>query len=381
MNDIDQDLRDMFRRHESDLAGVVAAPPHIARRVRRHQGRTVATAALTAVAVVAAVVVGLGALSDRAEQKLPGGRTILRRNGDIVAFRFPEGGILEIDPATGTGRKLIDCPPQTDGASCNVKYHLAWSPDGTQLAFTVTRFVSGEGNTSTPADEDLGVFIFDPLTRTTRKIAPCLPARCGDGASAYALDWAPDGSSIAVAEGKRITLLSADGGHRTTLIETTGMVNGLSWAPEGSRIVYSMNGDLFVVGSDGEGPELILEGRGGVGASDPVWSPDGTRIAYVTLTDYPEPVQGFGGWSTGAIWTVSPDGSQPTRLFEQGPCCWNGPHGGPAWSPDGTKLVFTLGGYEDGEVAYNLYVMDADGDEVRVLGEGSPDGAAWRPIA
>jgi Tol biopolymer transport system component len=373
MNDIDQDLREMFRRHESDMVGVVVAPPGIARRIRRRQGVTIVTTALTAVAVIAGVVAGLGVLSDRADRNLPGARTA--GNGNIIAFR--RGGIFEIDPVTGTGRKLIDCPPQTDGGSCNVNYHLAWSPDGSQLAYAVTRFVSGERNTSTPADEDLGVFIFDPGTGTTRKIAPCIPARCGDGAFAYSLDWSPDGSSVAVAEGRRITVLSPDGGQGTTLLETTGHVYGFAWAPDGSRIVYSVNGDLFVVGVDGASPERVVDG---LGASDPSWSPDGTKIAYVSLTDYPEPVDGFSGWSTGAIWTVDPDGSDPTKLFEQGPCCWNGPRGGPSWSPDGKKLVFTLGGLEGGKVAYHMYVMDAEGGDVRVLGEGSPDGAAWRPV-
>jgi Tol biopolymer transport system component len=376
MNDIDQDLREMFRRHESDMLSVVAVPPGIARRIRRRQGVTVLGTALAAVAVIAAVVTGLGALSDRAARNLPGARTA--GTGDIIAYR--KGGVFEIDPVTGTGQKLIDCPAQTDGRSCNVNYHLAWSPDGRQLAYAVTRFLSGEGNASTPADEALGVFIFDPGTRSSRKIAPCIPARCGDGAFAYSLAWSPDGTSIAVAEGRRITVLSPDGGQGTTLLETTGRVDGLAWAPDGSQVVYSMRGDLFVVGPDGNEPVRILEGRGGLEASDPVWSPDGAKIAFVSLTGYPEPVEGFGGWSTGAIWTVNPDGSDPTKLFERGPCCWNGPHGGPSWSPDGKKLVFTLGGLESGEVAYHMYVMDAEGGHVRVLGEGSPDGAAWRPV-
>jgi Tol biopolymer transport system component len=380
MNDIDQDLQEMFRRREPDLAGIVVAPPGISRRVRRRQGVTVVTAGLTAAAIVAAVVVGLGALPQPADRTLPGDRTSPNGNGDIVAFR--QGGIFRIDPVTGTGHKLIACPPQTDGESCNVRYHLAWSPNGRQLAFAVTRFLSGERNTSTPADEDLGVFVFDPGTRTARKIAPCVPTSCGDGAFAYSLDWSPDGSSIAVAEGDRITVLSVDGDRRTTLTETSGLVDGVAWAPDGTRIAYSMGGDLFIVRSDGGRSDRILDAQGGLGASEPAWSPDGTKIAYVLLTDYPEPVLGFGGWSTAAIWTVSPDGSKPTKLFEQGPCCWNGPHGGPAWSPDGTMLAFTLGGFEEGgdDVEYHMYVMDADGTDLRVLGEGSADGAAWRPV-
>jgi hypothetical protein len=64
MNDLDQDLREMFRRREADVFGPVAVPPLVARRVHRRQATTVATVVLGFLALVA-VGLGLRAVTDR----------------------------------------------------------------------------------------------------------------------------------------------------------------------------------------------------------------------------------------------------------------------------------------------------------------------------
>jgi hypothetical protein len=70
MSDLDQDLREMFRRHETDVAGPVLPPPQIVKRVRQRQFRTVSVA-LIGVFVVIAAGVALSSLVERADQKIP----------------------------------------------------------------------------------------------------------------------------------------------------------------------------------------------------------------------------------------------------------------------------------------------------------------------
>jgi Tol biopolymer transport system component len=79
-------------------------------------------------------------------------------------------------------------------------------------------------------------------------------------------------------------------------------------------------------------------------ASD--WSPDGTRIVFEREQD---------GNVPGGIWVVNADGFDATQIAEDGRV--------PNWSPDGSTIAFVrLQG--PGE---SLYLMDADGSDVRPL--------------
>lgn len=68
----------------------------------------------------------------------------------------------------------------------------------------------------------------------------------------------------------------------------------------------------------------------------------------------------------GAIWTVNADGSDARKIADQGL--------NPVWSPDGTKIAYYRG--VDGEA--QVWVMNADGSGQRFLAAGfspawSPD--------
>jgi TolB protein len=78
---------------------------------------------------------------------------------------------------------------------------------------------------------------------------------------------------------------------------------------------------------------------------DPVWSPDGTRIAFVTPAI-----------DSDDIWVVNADGSNPQPLTPN-PWEWD-KH--PSWSPDSDKIVF----WSNRNGLMQIYVMNADGTEV-----------------
>jgi Tol biopolymer transport system component len=100
------------------------------------------------------------------------------------------------------------------------------------------------------------------------------------------------------------------------------------------RIAFSSNrdgdGEIFVANSDGSQPLQLTVNT--VDDASPVWSPDGTRIAYVHRTPNP-----FGSYD---IYVMNADGSGQTRLTTSPSFDLE-----PAWSADGSEIVFDSNRY------------------------------------
>src|SRR4029450_582692 len=82
---------------------------------------------------------------------------------------------------------------------------------------------------------------------------------------------------------------------------------------------------IFVANADGSAPDQLTTQAPGSADRSPVWSPDGSPIAFVSnrAGGFPELYLMFG------------DGSGVVRLTTNSSIDAN-----PSWSPDGTKLVF-----------------------------------------
>jgi len=79
---------------------------------------------------------------------------------------------------------------------------------------------------------------------------------------------------------------------------------------------------------------------------DPVWSPDGARVAFVSEES-----------KSDDIWVINPDGTKPRNLTGN---TWEWDKH-PSWSPDSRWIVF----WSNREGHGQIYVMDADGHNVR----------------
>ncbi len=116
--------------------------------------------------------------------------------------------------------------------------------------------------------------------------------------------------------------------------ERITLSNGSSdpaYSPDGSRVAFVGSGargyDIFAMNADGSGRKQLTN----TGAADlqPAWSPDGKKIAFVSNT------LAFNGQTDNEIWVMNADGTNP------GPITNNSYDDIlPAWSPDGTKIAF-----------------------------------------
>ena len=216
--------------------------------------------------------------------------------------------------------------------------------------------------------------------------------------------FSPDGSRIAfttLANGgfPGIDLVNSDGSGRTHLLQGSADVEygNPSWSPDGSRIAYErtelhgFNGqtDIWVIDLPGGQQTRLTDGF--EQEYDPDFSPDGSRIAYVVD---PFIVSETKLVSNPDIWVMNADGSGKSRLTSDP---WADSE--PAWSPDGSEIAFTHRRNETDPHTYvlnapsDVYVMNADGSDVRnltrggrtgVLGAEEEDSAShspnWQPV-
>ena len=125
-------------------------------------------------------------------------------------------------------------------------------------------------------------------------------------------NWSPDGSRIAYIIESRaddatmtyaLAIADADGEDERIVYETAWRLRDLDWSPDGRWLALVRNSHIHKLRVDGGGLTRLSDHVGG--ASTPRWSPDGTRIAYVTPSS-------FAGFQQ--IFLMNADGSGKKRV-------------------------------------------------------------------
>jgi len=194
-----------------------------------------------------------------------------------------------------------------------------------------------------------------------------------DSASDVEETWSPDGSKIAFASGTAggsdIYVMNADGSGVVRL--TSDLQDNMepAWSPDGSKIAFSNFGALKVMNADGTGATTLTSGW------NPQWSPDGSKIAFLR-ENHTNRAPCSQSPCTLSFYVINPDGSGLVHLEHNLFYGSEGEDVGPSWSPDGSRVAFVS--TPTSGAGNELFVANADGSGLVNLTQSS--GAGYYPV-
>ena len=217
-------------------------------------------------------------------------------------------------------------------------------------------------------DGTLNLYAFDLGTRETAKLTDSTlwdvrwPGDDGRNQIVYEMNGELHLFTIDSGESRHIPIVVPDDGvaARPARVSAAGQIEDFELSPQGERALFVARGDVFTTPIE-NGPTRNLTRSSDAHDKWARWSPDGSRIAFVSDRDGED-----------EIYVVPQDGSGPPEQLTDG---GEAMRYAPAWSPDGEHLAFSD---KDGK----LYVLNVESRETVLIADethGRVRDYVWSP--
>lgn len=135
--------------------------------------------------------------------------------------------------------------------------------------------------------------------------------------------------------------------RRPARVAAANLIESAGLSPKGERVLFAARGDIFSAPAE-KGPTRNLTNSSGAHDKWPTWSPDGSRVAFISDRTGEE-----------EVWIVPQDGSKPAEQLTSGGKAFRY---APEWAPDGKRIAFSD---KDGK----LFVLTVDDKKVQQIAD------------
>jgi len=242
---------------------------------------------------------------------------------DGASLLFNRNGKIEKIPAAAPSDKLSATQVIDTGFAVNCNNDHGISPDATELVIS----------DSSQGDRKSRVYVLP--------FAGGAPHLVTKESPSYWHGWSPDGKTLAFV-GERnsnfdIYTISKNGGAEKRLTTAEGLDDGPEYSPDGKYIYFNSvrSGHMQIWRMNSDGSDQVQITNGELNDWFPHLSPDGTKMVFLS---YPKEVEGHPENKDVQLRLMTLADSKITvlaKLFGG-----QGTINVPSWSPDGTKLAF-----------------------------------------
>jgi tricorn protease len=217
-------------------------------------------------------------------------------------------------------------------------------------------------------DGHFNIYAYDTASGKTRQIThyPLWDVRWPSSDRQQRIVYELDGElqvlDVKTGQSTHISVRVPDDGvnRRPSYVSAANLIEEVEFSPKGERVLFAARGDIFSAPVE-KGPTRNLTHSPGAHDKWPVWSPDGSKVAFISDASGEE-----------EIYVVPQDGSAPPEKITSGGHAFRYD---PKWAPDGGHIAFSD---KDGRL-WLVSVKDHATQEIAHSTEGEIRDYAWSP--